>query len=252
MYSVRKTTPQHGNANLNVLAYILIITTLLIWQFGINYLVIFCASSLLHILIETGLFVSGIRKGEVYVYGYKLPKTVEIILRSSVEGPAFCVPAFFIADQLQSGNFFSAFIGAFLVVGLAAFYLGWEDKRNIQKLGTNEEPLISRRAMTKPKAVMLLAMINTGCLIALFLIPNTDRLHAFSYLISYAFLVLLFYFINYNLGVRYIEMYDHENKHYFKPSKSMQIAGLTYDSAYEMALLISPAYWLTYYLNLFN
>jgi hypothetical protein len=63
---------------------------------------------------------------------------------------------------------------------------------------------------------------------------------------------ILFYLINYNLGVRYIETFRHDLNSFEKPKLSLQIAGLVYDSAYEMTLLISPAYWLTYYLGFFS
>jgi hypothetical protein len=39
---------------------------------------------------------------------------------------------------------------------------------------------------------------------------------------------------------------------YKKPGVLMQVGGLLYDSAYEMALLISPAYWIPYYLGIFS
>lgn len=252
MFSVRKTTLKHGDANLNVLLYILVITSVLIWQFGKNYLVIFCSSALLHMIIETGLSISGIRKGSVFVYGKKLPRAADVILKSLVEGPAFCVPAYFIADQFQLGNTLWAILSAIIVVGIAAFYLGWMDRFHIGKLADTEKPLISRRAMTKPGAVMMLALINSGCIVAFFLMPEPNKTHAFTYLFSYSGLVLLFYFINYNLSVRYIEVYDVETKQYNKPGLGFQIAGFTYDSAYEMALLVSPAYWLTFYLGFFN
>ena len=251
MYSVRKTTVKHGDANLIVLIYILIITSILIHQYGINYLVIFCSSALLHMLIETGLSIFGIRKGSVYIFGNELPRAADVVLKSLVEGPAFCVPAFFVADQFQSENYLFPIVLSVAVVGLAAFYLGWRDKVNIGKLTKEETPLVSRRAMTKPLAVILLALINSGCIAAFFLIPLTHRGHAFTYLFAYSVFVLLFYFINYNLGVRYIEMYESETKKYTKPGIGFQMAGLTYDSAYEMALLVSPAYWLTFYLGFF-
>lgn len=252
MYSVRKTTKRFGNVNLNVLVCVLIITGVLIWQFGVNYLVIFISCSFLHIIIESGLSIGGIRKGFVYVYGYKLPRLLDILLRSFVEGPGFCVPAYFIADNLIQGNAMTSVLVAIIVVGLASFYMGWNDKKNIEKLSSDKEVLISRRAMTKPKAVMLLALLNTGCIAAMFLIPVPFRNHAFIYLISYSGLVLLFYFINYNLGVRFIEIYDHDSKKFNRPGTAMQVAGLTYDSAYEMAILISPAYWIPFYLGLFH
>ena len=94
MYSVRKNTREHGNTNLNMLFLNLVVTAALIWQFGTDYLVIFCSSTILILIIETGLTLSGIRKGVVYVYGRKLPRAADVLLRALVEGPAFCVPAF--------------------------------------------------------------------------------------------------------------------------------------------------------------
>ncbi len=252
MYSVRKTTKWHGNANLHILFVNLIITSLLIWKYDSNYLIIFISSSTLHLIIETGLTLTGIRKGDVYLYGKKLPKVAEIILRSTVEGPGFCVPAFFIADQFIAGNLKLGLLLAVVIVGAASFYLGWRDRRDLKSLGENEPPIISRRAMTKPRAVMLLALINTVCISMVFLIPKPYQTHAFAYILGYALLVMMFYFINYNLGVRYIELYDEKKEIFTKPGPMMQAAGLTYDSAYEMALLVSPAYWITFYLGFFH
>lgn len=252
MYSVRETTKRHGNTNVHILLINLIVTSYLIFNFGINYLVIFCSASLLHILIETGLVLSGIRKSEVYLYGRKLPRFVEISLRSLVEGPAFCVPAYFIADQIYSGNYSIAIPGAFVLVGGASLYMAMADRNHIRKLSAGDSKLVSRRAMTKPGAVMLLALINSICLIAIFLIPDPFRKHAIIYILAYSLLVMLFYFINYQFGVRYIERYDSERKEFYKPVRFYQAAGLTYDSAYEMSLLVSPAYWITFYLGFFH
>jgi hypothetical protein len=252
MFSVRKTTKYHGNANFIVLIYILLITSVLITLYGINYFVIFLSSSLLHLLIETGLTLSGIRNGSTYLFGRKLSKPGEIILRSFVEGPAFCVPAFFVADQFNVGKVFPALIFAIIIVGIAAFYLAYSDNFHLKKVKTDEDILISRRAMTKPKAVMLLALINTICISMMFLIPLDSRSHAFVYLLAYSLFVLLFYFINCNMRVRYIELYDPVTESYKKPGVLMQVSGLVYDSAYEMALLISPAYWIPYYLGIFS
>lgn len=252
MYSVRKTTKRHGNTNINILFFNIFITAVLIWQFGFDYLFIFCSSSILHLIIETGLALSGLRKSAVYAYGFKLPLAVEVLLRSMVEGPAFCVPAFFVADQLMKGEIAVGITGAVLVVGLASLYMGLADRHNLRILRPGEEPLLTRRAMTRPKPIMFLALINTICLAAMFLIPMPYRMHAFIYIIAYSVLVILFYFINYNLGVRIVEIYDHERKEYTIPGPLFQAAGLTYTSVYEMALLVSPAYWATFYLGLFN
>lgn len=254
MYSVRKTTKGHGKTNINILLFIIVITSLLIWQYGMNYMVIFCSSTILHLIIESGLAMSGLRKSSVYAYGYKLPVAVEVLLRSMVEGPAFCVPAFFVADQFLKGNSWTGIIGAIVVVGLASLYSGMADKHNLRSIAAGEEPLVSKRAMTRPRAIMFLALVNTGCLTAFFLIPPPYRQHAFIYLIAYSLLVMFFYFINYSCGVRMIEIYDSESESEQKtiPGPLFQAAGLTYTSIYEMAFLISPAYWLTFYLGLFQ
>jgi hypothetical protein len=49
-----------------------------------------------------------------------------------------------------------------------------------------------------------------------------------------------------------VEIYDHERGEYTRPSPFFQAAGLAYDSAYEMALMLSPAYWVAFYLGLFQ
>lgn len=252
MYSVRITTKRHGNTNINILFFNLIITAVLIWQFGFDYLVIFCSSSILHLIIETGLALSGLRRSVVYAYGFKLPLAAEILLRSMVEGPAFCVPAFFVADQLMKGEILIGVTGAIIVVGLASLYMGLADRHHLRMLRPGEEPLVTRRAMTRPKAMMFLALVNTVCLTAMLLMPMPFRMHALIYLIAYSVFVILFYFINYNLGVRIVEIYDHERKEYKMPGPLFQAAGLTYTSVYEMALLITPAYWATFYLGFFH
>jgi hypothetical protein len=252
MYSVRKYTRGHGNTNLKMLFLNLVVTAVFIWQFGTDYLVIFCSSSILILIIETGLALSGIRKGVVYVYGYKLPRVADLLLRALVDGPAICVPAFFVADQFLAGRIMFGIAGSTLVVGFGSLYMGLADRRDLRRLSPGEEPLVSRRAMTRLGAVMLLALINTGCLTALFLIHTPYRAHAFTYVIAYSLLVMLFYVINYNLGVRMVEIYDYERGEYTMPSHFFQAAGFAYDSAYEMALLVSPAYWVMFYLGLFH
>jgi hypothetical protein len=252
MYSVRVITRWHGNTQVHILLCNLIITGFLIWNFGIDYLVIFCASTLLHLLLETGLSISGIRKGDVFVYGHRLPRAADAVLRAIVEGPGFCVPAFFAADQIMGGNVALGVGFPVVIVGFASLFMGLADRRDVARLGPDEAPQMSRRAMMRPGAVMLLSLINTGCLTALFLMPDPYRLHGFIYVISYALLAILFYIFNYNLGVRMVQMYDSEKKSYTTPGPVFQAIGLAYDSSYEMALLISPAYWVTFYLGFFH
>ncbi|MFK7923113.1 MAG: hypothetical protein AB8H47_14210 [Bacteroidia bacterium] len=252
MYSVRSYTRKHGSTNLNILIANILATAALSWYLSIDYLIIYCSSSLVHLIIESGLSLSGIRKGGVYVYGRKLPRIADVFLRALVEGPAFCIPAFFVADHFMSGQIEIGIGAAVLMVGLGSLYMGFSDRNNLRQLGPEDEALLSRRAMTRPGAVMLLALINTGCLAAFFLMPAPYRAHAFAYLIAYALLVMLFYLINYNLGVRMIELYDAKEDKFNRPGPVFQAAALTYDSAYEMALLISPAYWLTFYLGFFH
>lgn len=252
MYSVRKTTKWHGNTQVHVLLCVLVVTGLLVWQYGKNYLVIFAASSLLHLIIEGGLSLSGIRKGRVYVYGYELPRAADCTLRALVEGPGYCVPAFFVADRVVAGQAGLGIGSAAVLVATVSLYMALADRRDLKRLGPDEEPISSRRAMTRPGAVMLLALVNTVCLAALFLMPEPYRTHAFIYVIAYSSMVMLFYFINYNLGVRMVEIYDHERGEFVRPGPLFQTAGLAYDSGYEMALLISPAYWVTFYLGFFE
>lgn len=252
MYSVRKNTKGHGSTYLNILLLNLVSTAVLTWQFGTDYLVIFCSSTVLTFLIETGLTLSRVRKGVVYVYGRKLPRLADLILRAMVDGPTICLPAYFIADQFLAGRIITGIVVSALVVGIGSLYMGLADRRDLRRLKPGEEPLISRRAMTNPWAVMILALINTGCLTAMFLMPEPYRTHAFTFVIAFSLFVMLFYFINYNLGVRMIEIYDHERGVYTKPGPFFQAAGFAYDSAYEMGLLITPAYWVSFYLGLFH
>lgn len=252
MYSVRKNSKAHGNANVNILLLNMVVTAILVWQFGANYFIIFCTSGLVHLMIETGLALSGTRKGVVYVRGRKLPRWADVALRAFVEGPAFCVPAFFVADRFMDGDLLVGIMGPVIVVGLASLYIGLADKHSLRQLEAGEEPLASRRAMTRPAAVMLLSLVNTICIIALFLIPSHYRTHALIYVSAYSVLVMFFYFINYNLGVRMVEIYDPERKVYTQPGPLFQAAGLAYDSVYEMGLLISPAYWVAFYFGLFH
>ncbi len=252
MYSVRKNTIRHGNTLFKILLFNLVVTAVLIWQFGINYLVIFCSSIIIHLIIETPLALSGLRKGVVYLYGRKMPRVADLFLRALVEGPGVCVPAFFVADQFLAGRIVIGIAGAALVMGIAALYMGLSDRRDLRRIAPGEEPLVTRRAMTQPGVVMLVALINTGSLAALFLMPAPYRAHAFTYLIAYSGLVMLFYFINYNLGVRMVEIYDHERGEFTKPGPFFQTAALAYDSTFEMGLMVSPAYWVMFYLGVFQ
>ncbi|MEL6346382.1 MAG: hypothetical protein AAFV53_24940 [Myxococcota bacterium] len=252
MYSVRVTTRWHGDTQIQIFVVNVVVTGLLIWQMGWNYLTIFCASTLLHLVIETGLALSGIRKGTVYVYGVRLPRWADVALRATVDGPGLCVPAFLAADLITSGNVLAGVLGTGLLVAAVSLYMGLADRRDLDRLGPNEAPIYSRRAMNRPGAMMLLSLLNTICLAALFLMPAPYRIHAFTYVGAYSLSTMLFYAINYPLGVRYVQLYDCERKEYTTPGPWFQAAGLTYDSAYEMALLISPAYWITFYLGLFQ
>lgn len=252
MYSVRKNSKGHGTTYFKIALGNIVMTAVLTWQYGTDYLTIFCASSILLVIIETPMTLGGIRKGTLYVFGHKLSKIADIILRALVDGPTICVPAFFVADQFVAGNLYTGMTLGILVVGLGSIYVGISDRRDLNRLTTDEKPMKSRRAMTSPVPIMVLTLINTSCLIFIFLIPAPYRAHAVAYIISYSLLVLLFYFINYNLGVRMIEIYDPESKEYRQPGPLFQAAAFTYDSAYEMALVLSPAYWVTYYLGLFQ
>lgn len=252
MYSVRKTTHWHGNTQLHMMVVNLVITGLLVWQLGRDYLVIFCASAGLHLVLEAGLAATGIRKGAVSVYGWQLPRWADSTVRAIVEGPGFCVPAFFVADQLAAGRVGLAVLGPAVLIGLASLYMGLADRRDLKRLGPDESPIMSRRAMSRPGALMLLALINSIGLAVLFSLPDPFRAHALSYVAAYALMVMWFYLINYNLGVRFVQLHDAKDDSWKTPGPAFQAAALTYDSAYEMALLISPAYWITFHLGLFQ
>ena len=101
MYSVRITTTRHGNTYLTMLGVNVAVTGLLTWRFGLDYLTIFCASGLLVAVLEIGLLLTGVRKGVTYVYGYQLPRLTKALLHGFVDGPGFCVPAYFVADQVK-------------------------------------------------------------------------------------------------------------------------------------------------------
>lgn len=252
IYSVRQTTIKHGDANFHILLYIICITSFLIAYFGKNYLIIFLSSSALHFCIESLLTLTGIRKGRTFLFGKQLPRVGEISLRSLVEGPAFCVPAYFMADQIKLGNFATIALLGGIIVGLASLYSALSDNYFVKKHVNTDKIITSRRAMSKPKAFMTLLLINSFFLFLIVRLPNVAFQHATLYLVSYACFVLLFYFINYNLGVRYIETYDSKKDEYTKPSLFYQVFGLFYDSVFEMTLFISPAYLIPYYLGLFN
>ncbi len=252
IFSVRQTTVKHGDANFHILLYIICITSLLIAFFGKNYLIIFLTSSGLHVCIESLLTITGIRKGRTFLFGKQLPRVGEITLRSLVEGPAFCVPAYFMADQFKNGSFATITLLGGIIVGLASLYSALSDNYFVKKHINTDKIITSRRAMSKPKAFFTLLAINSFFLFLIFRLPNVAFEHATMYLVSYACFVLLFYFINYNLGVRYIEMYDSKKDEYSKPGVFYQAVGLFYDSVFEMTLFISPAYLIPYYLGLFN
>ena len=199
IYSVRQTTVKHGDRNFHLLLYILLITSLLIANYGKNYLIIFLSSSVLHFCIESLLTITGIRKGRTFLFGRQLTRVSEISLRSLVEGPAFCVPAYFIADQIKTHSFLPVIILGLVVVGIASFYSALSDYYFVKKYISTDKIITSRRAMSKPRAFLALLLINSFFLYMIVLLPNNDFHHGLIYLMSYACFVLLFYIINYNL-----------------------------------------------------
>ncbi len=252
MYSVRIYTRSHGNTQFYMLIGTFIVSAVFYWLYGKDYLIIYISSSLIHLLLEIILFVGKIRKGTVYVFGRKLPRVADIFLRALVDGPSVFVPSFFVADQIMSGHPWTGILIATLIMGLASLYMGITDRNGVRRLPENEAPLISRRTMTNPGAVMFLALINTVSLGALFLMPMPYRTHALIFVAAYSLLVMLFYLINYSLGARFVEIFDAKREAYVKPGPLFQAAALTYDSIYEMAFLFSPAYWVVFYLGLFE
>ena len=135
MYSVRVTTHWHGNTYLNMLLLNVAVTGLLVWQYGADYLTIFASSTLLVFAIEIGLAMKGLRNSGTIVHGVKLPRAADAFLHAVVDGPGFCVPAFFVADQVMAGEYALGIGGAGAIVALASGYMGWADWRDLRRLG---------------------------------------------------------------------------------------------------------------------
>lgn len=240
MYSVRLTTRHHGKATFYLMLAILVITFTFYHYYGSGILIMYLCSVGWHLIIETALHFTGMRKGTVYLGTYRLPKSLEIIQRSMVEGPAFCVPAYLVSSQWHEPNPWPV-IWAILVVILGSIYLAKSDYNNLKK-SEPEEKLYMRRAMNNPVGMVLLAFINTGLLFFIF-----QHSYTWLYLIFYALFVVLFYAIHFPFGVRYIELERENATGFYRPNFGIQALGLLYDSAFEMTLLISPAYLLPYY-----
>ena len=220
--------------------------------FGRDYLTVFVTSTMLLLIIEFGLAASGVRKRKTKIKGRALSPPMDALLHAMVDGPGFCVPAFFVADQVVAGRFGLAMIFPLLLIPAVSTVMGLADRAGLRDLGPEERPHLSRRNMTRPGAVMLLALLNTICLAAIFLMPQPYRNHGLVYLGTYSLMVGTYYLINYNLGVRMVQILNHENGEFTTPGPLFQAAGLGYDSAYEMALLLSPAYWGAFYAGLFH
>jgi hypothetical protein len=99
----------------NLGIFILVLTAGFIWHYGIDYLVIFLASVIFQLVMEGTLTLSGLRKGEIYLYGRKLSSAANVCLRSLVDGPGLCVAAFFVADQFLAGSVVTGIIGSVVV-----------------------------------------------------------------------------------------------------------------------------------------
>lgn len=250
MYSSRKTTVSHGTHQLSLLLINIAVAVVLTLLKGRDYLVIFLASGLLHTFMEIGLGLTGGRKSDVYVYGHKLPKIPNAVLRAFVEGPGPCVPAYFAADHLISGDYAIGIVVPILLMTGAATYSAVSDRIALKRLETDEDIKWSRREMTRPGVMMPIAFISSTCLAVLLLMSEPHRGHALLYVLSYSLLIMLFFLINYRVGVRMIQRYDYERGEFYTPGIGFQLVAYTYDSVYEMGLLLSPIYLIPFGLGL--
>lgn len=235
MYSVRLTSPHHGKATTFLLLFILGITFSLQSILGGSFWIIYFSSVCWHLWIEIGLFVSGMRKGKVFAGVHQLPKSIEILQRAMVEGPAFCVPAYLISSAVRSPNFSLILLGFVLVI-MGSLFSAISDYRSIKSI-PKEDRVFTRRAMNNPVGMMVLGICNAMVLFYIALHSET-----WAYILAYAASVLIFYIIHFPLGLRFIQLKDEQTNAYYQPGKGMQGLGLIYDSVYEMTLFIAPAY----------
>ena len=246
VYSSRKTTVRHGTDQLHLFFLNLAAAIFFTLVGGPDYLVIYFASGLFHLAMELLLAFTGGRKGDVFVYGRKLPKSAHSVLRAFVEGPGICVPAFYAADRLFVGDTWPGLLVPAALMGVAALYSGLADYLALRRLEDGEGVVWSRRKMTRPFVVMTVAFVGTTCLILVMLMPEPHRTHAIIYLIAYTALTMLWFLINYAFGVRMIQRFDEERQEFYTPGIGFELVAFFYDSANEMALLISPVYLIPY------
>ena len=235
MYSVRLTTNQYGKTNFYLSLGILIATATLHHYIGESIWVIYFSSLVWHLFIEIGLFLSGLRKGEVYFGKYKLPKGIEIVQRAMVEGPAFCVPAYLVGANGKIGDPPQLIIGALLVIA-GSLYLALSDFFSVRR-SPKENLVYTRRSMNAPGGMIILGIVNMSLIFYIALNPAT-----WVYFIAYSIFVLIFYAIHLPLGIRFIEFRTETSSSYHRPNFAYQCLGLFYDSTYEMTLFIAPAY----------
>lgn len=221
--------------------------------YGKNFLVMYLASGLGLWILEFGLSLTGARKSTVYLFGKQLPHFIDSGIRAFVEGPGMCMLSFLATDYVMEGNYTMAILVPGGILAILALYSGIMDRVSLSKLKPGEQPIYSRRKMTRAGVVMGVAFLNLACLIGMFLIPDrVAQKHAILFCISFFFLMELFFWINYFLGVRMIERFDEEKQQFYTPGIGFEIMGFTYDSIFEMALLNMPYYLIPCYLGLFS
>lgn len=235
MYSVRLTNNQYGKTNFYLSLGILLATATLNHYYGGSIWVIYLGSVAWHLFIESGLFLSGLRKGEVYFGTYKMPKGIEIVQRAMVEGPAFCVPAYLVSANGKIGDTSHLIIGALLVI-IGSLYLAISDLLSIRR-SPKENLIYTRRSMNAPGGMMVLGIVNMSLIFYIALNQST-----WLYFVAYSIFVLIFYAIHLPLGIRFIEFGADTSTTYHRPNFGWQCLGLFYDSTFEMTLFIAPAY----------
>ena len=82
-------------------------------------------------------------------------------------------------------------------MGAASFFLGWFDRKHAKTVN-KDEIIVSRRAMTKPKGVMLLALINSICILVIMTLleykhdrPMFTLLHTLAWFCFFILLIII-------------------------------------------------------------
>lgn len=254
MYVSRLASHRHGAYQVHLLLATIALTLAIAWRAPnpTDYAVIFLSSGLLFTLMEFRIDRLGIRKSELHLSDKALPPLLNCALRGFTEGTGYCVPAFFFADHLARGEDALAWG---VLAGFAALwsaYSGLMDLKDVRALPPEERVIVSRRFMTAPRLVMIVAFNASACLAAFFLMSAPWRAHGFAFLFGTFFVAAMFFLINGLLGVRLIERRDEASGEIVRASAPFTVVAFTYDCLFEMAFIFAPFYLIPYALGLFT